>query len=168
MITTWMVEISMMKGRDFIINGRDFQDNNRLRFSWWYVEILLWTIKVFMMTGWIFSWWLVEILLWKAVIFKIIAGWDIHDHRSRFSWWQVKILLWTVEIFMMTGQDFIINGLDFHDSKSWFYFELSWFFWWQVEIFMMTGWEFYDGRSRFFFLFWHKARPLETCQEIVL
>ena len=49
--------------------------------------------------------WQVEISSWRTVEISVLAGWDLHDGRSRFWRWQL-------EIFMITGQDFVINGHD--------------------------------------------------------
>ena len=101
----------------------------RLRFSWWQVEIFLWTVGISMMTGRDF----------------IMSDWNSHDDRSRFyyewlkfSRWRVQIVLWTVEIFVMTSRDSIMNDWDFHDDRSKFYYERLRFSWWQVEMFMIT------------------------------
>ena len=83
-------------------------------------EILLWTVKIFMMTGRDFHDYRSRFLWWQVEV-SVMTGWDFLDDGSRFSWWQVKI-------FMMTGRDFIINYRDFHDDRSWFYYELSRFF----------------------------------------
>ena len=90
----------IMKGPRFynqrwvdIYYGRSIFCHEWPRFSWWQVEILSWTIEIFMITDrdfhgdrsrfyderLTFSWWQVQIF--------IMAGWDYHDDRSRFSWW---------------------------------------------------------------------------------
>ena len=75
-----------MISRDFIMNGGDFHDN-RLRFSQWQFEILLWTFEIFMMTGR-----------------------DYHAEMSRFLWWQV-------DIFIVVVRNFVMNSLNFHDGR---------------------------------------------------
>ena len=92
----------ILKGRDFIMNGREFHDGRpklhyeRSRFLWWQPDVLLWTVKLFMMTdrefcdNWSkcyyersrFSRWWVEIFM--------MAAWDFYD-ILRFLWKQVKI-----------------------------------------------------------------------------
>ena len=47
------VKILMMIGPDFHDDRSRFY-YKRLRFSWWQVESLLQTVKIFMMTGWEF------------------------------------------------------------------------------------------------------------------
>ena len=84
------------------MNGREFHDGRsklyyeRSRFLWWQPDVLLWTVKLFMMTdrefcdNWSkcyyersrFSRWWVEIFM--------MAAWDFYD-MLRFSWKQVKI-----------------------------------------------------------------------------
>ena len=152
----------MMIGQDFIKNGWDFHDD-RLRFLWWQIKILLWTVEIFVIVGRDFP----------------MNGRNFHYGESRFSWLQVEILLWTVEIFMMTGQDlyddrprllFTMTGRDFSDNRLRF-------LWWKVEIFVMTAWDFANNSEivimndwgftwqqveifMFCLLFWHKSCPL--------
>ena len=69
--------IFMMTGRDFIMINQDFHDGRSwfyyewLEFSWWQVEILLWTVAIFLVTG--------------------RTGWDFFNDRSKFSLWQIEI-----------------------------------------------------------------------------
>ena len=106
--------IFIMNGRDFITNGRGFITNRqdfhdeRLRFSWWTVEIFMIACRDFMING--------------LEIFMMVDR-DFLDKRSRFSWWTVEIFMmngpdfhgeqsrfsrWVVEIFMMTAPELLI------------------------------------------------------------
>ena len=129
------------------VNSRDYLKGPD---TLWKVDILLWMIKIFMMTGWDF---IMNDRDFPQIEIFMMATRDYHDSRSRFfydQWWQVDIvmmtgrdfhdgrlifLLWPVEIFKMAGRYF-------HDDRSRFS-------WWQVEIFIMTSGDFHDGRSRF-------------------
>lgn len=146
---------------DFIMNRWDFHEVGSrfyyepLRFSWRQVEIILWTVKISIMTGLYFIT-NVEIAILTDWDF-VTNSWDFHDGKSRFYYkrskcspWQVQILSWTVEIFIMTGQDFISNGWHFHDDRWRFYNELLRFSWWQFEIFIIDGLAFHDDKSIFF------------------
>ena len=57
----------------------------------------------------------VDILLWKVEIF-MMTGQDFYNHRSRFCYEWSRFLWWQVEILIMTGRDF-------HYDKSRFYYE---------------------------------------------
>lgn len=128
---------------DFIMNRWDFHEVGSrfyyepLRFSWRRVEIILWTVKISIMTGLYFIT-NVEIAILTDWDF-VTNSWDFHDGKAnfiindpsvhhdrsrsyheplRFSLWQVKILFRTVDIFMTTGEDSIMNCWDFHDDSS--------------------------------------------------
>ena len=151
----------MMTDWDFIMNRWDFHEVGSrfyyepLRFSWRQVEIILWTVKISIMTGLYFIT-NVEIAILTDWDF-VTNSWDFHDGKARFYYkrskcspWQVQILSWTVEIFIMTGQDFISNGWHFHDDRWRFYYEPLRFSWWQFEIFIIDGLAFHDDKSIFF------------------
>ena len=88
-ILLWMTEIFMITGQDFIMNGWDFHDvrsrillwmteifmmigqdfhNNRLRSSWWQVEIF--SIAIVIKVPWFWLWWLLAmslvVIIWKS------------------------------------------------------------------------------------------------------
>ena len=118
-IFSWrLVEIFMMTGSDFIMNGWDFH-NDRLEILLSMVEILMATGRDFIMNSrdfyddglrfyykWSRFWWE-----------KIKTFYD----QSRFSNWHVEILLWKVEVFMMIGWNFIMSTWDVLDNNLRFY-----------------------------------------------
>ena len=101
-------KIFMVVGQDFIINGGDFLDDRSKcyygcsRFSWWQVEILLWTVEILIMIGRdvYFSWHVKFFVMTRQIKIFMMKGRGFCGDRSRFyyerlrfSWWQVKIFL---------------------------------------------------------------------------
>ena len=140
----WLVEISMMKGQDFMIKDRhlitvsDFHDDGSKFYCEW-SRYLWWEVEYFYNERLRFYYERSRFLRYQQVEIFMIIGQNFHDDRSkfyyewfRFSWWQVKILFW------------IIAG------------------------FFITGWDFYDGRPRIFlFCFDIKVSHWRKCQVVV-
>ena len=65
-----------------------YLEQEKLKFQ---TKILLWN-TILAKTLDLFSWWQVEVLLWMVEIF-IMTGQDFYDDRSRFLRWEVEILI---------------------------------------------------------------------------
>ena len=108
----YYIQLKEDQSWDFMLNGRDFHDE-RSRFSWWTVEIIMMNRWDFHVERSRFPCWTVERLIfscWTIEIFMFNSR-DFLDERSKFS-------CWTVEIFMLNSWDFYHERRDFHNDRS--------------------------------------------------